>query len=190
MLSARVLRGCSGLGDRLRKQACGSRDLRGRGVPANPQTQGAACLGAVEAYGRDCVSRRPRSHREGDLPVPGHRGAGPPHRHAHGPIVVEPAGAVVSLLIPGAPSSVRASFCDQVHFFASADAAKDWLAEHPGAQKSDSPSSSRSSPRERHPAAVDRRLRRLSTPRRAAVALPDMPAYGLGRADGGAAQRQ
>ncbi|EHY87499.1 organomercurial lyase MerB [Saccharomonospora azurea] len=47
---------------------------------------------------------------------------------------VEPAGAVVSLVTPDAPTSVRAAFCNQVHFFASTDAAKDWLTEHPDAQ--------------------------------------------------------
>ncbi|WP_151482142.1 organomercurial lyase MerB [Streptomyces albicerus] len=51
-----------------------------------------------------------------------------------GPTDVEPAGAVVSVVAPDAPTSVRAAFCNQVHFFASADAAKDWLAEHPDAQ--------------------------------------------------------
>ncbi|GAB2883022.1 organomercurial lyase MerB [Streptomyces deserti] len=48
-----------------------------------------------------------------------------------GPRNVEPASAVVSLVTPGAPASVRSSFCNQSHFFTSADAAKDWLAEHP-----------------------------------------------------------
>lgn len=51
-----------------------------------------------------------------------------------GPTQVEPAGAVVSLVTPDTPTSIRASFCNQVHFFTSADAAKDWLTEHPGAQ--------------------------------------------------------
>ncbi|KUL42559.1 organomercurial lyase MerB [Streptomyces regalis] len=51
-----------------------------------------------------------------------------------GPTEVEPATAVVSLVTPDAPSSVRVSFCNQVRFFASADAAKDWLAEHPDAK--------------------------------------------------------
>ncbi|WP_171113235.1 MULTISPECIES: organomercurial lyase MerB [Streptomyces] len=51
-----------------------------------------------------------------------------------GPTDVEPATAVVSLVTPDAPSSVRVSFCNLVHFFASADAAKDWLAEHPDAR--------------------------------------------------------
>ncbi|MDX3204690.1 organomercurial lyase MerB [Streptomyces antibioticus] len=46
---------------------------------------------------------------------------------------VEPATAVVSIVAPDAPTSVRASFCNQVHFFATPDAGKDWLEEHPGA---------------------------------------------------------
>ncbi|MEU9426253.1 organomercurial lyase MerB [Streptomyces sp. NPDC048342] len=50
-----------------------------------------------------------------------------------GPTHVEPATAVVSVVTPDAPTSVRAAFCNQVHFFASADAAKDWLTEHPDA---------------------------------------------------------
>lgn len=46
---------------------------------------------------------------------------------------LEPATAVVSVLVPvGGSSSVRAAFCDQVHFFATAAAAQDWLTEHPG----------------------------------------------------------
>jgi alkylmercury lyase len=51
-----------------------------------------------------------------------------------GPTNVEPATAVVSLVAPDAPSSVRTSFCNQVHFFASAEAAKGWLTEHPDAR--------------------------------------------------------
>lgn len=44
-----------------------------------------------------------------------------------------PAEAVVSIVTPGQTGSIRRSFCDQVHFFASADAAGPWLGEHPGA---------------------------------------------------------
>jgi alkylmercury lyase len=44
---------------------------------------------------------------------------------------VEPATAVVSLVTPDAPTSVRISFCNQSHFFTSAEAATDWLADHP-----------------------------------------------------------
>lgn len=47
---------------------------------------------------------------------------------------VEPATAVVSVVDRCATSSVRASFCNHVHFFASEEAARPWLAEHPGAQ--------------------------------------------------------
>ena len=65
------------------------------------------------------------------------RATGEPVRLAvtpDGPTHVEPATAVVSVVTPHAPTSVRAAFCNQVHFFASADAAKDWLTEHPDAQ--------------------------------------------------------
>jgi alkylmercury lyase len=34
---------------------------------------------------------------------------------------------------PGRAVSIRAAFCNQVHFFSSADAAAPWLAEHPEA---------------------------------------------------------
>jgi alkylmercury lyase len=44
-----------------------------------------------------------------------------------------PPEAVVSLVTPEAPDSVRSAFCHQVHFFASRDAAAPWLAEHPEA---------------------------------------------------------
>jgi len=46
---------------------------------------------------------------------------------------VNPAGAVVSIVTPGETGSIRGAFCNQVHFFASADAAGPWLAEHPEA---------------------------------------------------------
>lgn len=46
---------------------------------------------------------------------------------------LDPPGAVVSLVTPDAPASVRAAFCHQVHFFASGDAAAPWLADHPEA---------------------------------------------------------
>lgn len=45
----------------------------------------------------------------------------------------EPATAVVSIVTPGSPASIRAAFCDQVHFFATPDAAQPWLHQHPGA---------------------------------------------------------
>lgn len=46
---------------------------------------------------------------------------------------VDPATAVVSLVAPDDCCSVRASFCNQVHFFSSHEAALPWLAEHRGA---------------------------------------------------------
>lgn len=46
---------------------------------------------------------------------------------------VEPDTAVVSIVTPDAPTSIRAAFCNQSHFFASPDTAKDWLGRHPGA---------------------------------------------------------
>jgi alkylmercury lyase len=46
---------------------------------------------------------------------------------------VDPPGAVVSLVTPDAPQSVRMSFCNQVHFFADQDDASSWLVEHPEA---------------------------------------------------------
>jgi alkylmercury lyase len=45
---------------------------------------------------------------------------------------VEPDTAVVSLVPTGDRSAIRSSFCDQVHFFASAEAATGWLDQHPG----------------------------------------------------------
>ena len=41
--------------------------------------------------------------------------------------------ATVSLIAPAASKQVRRAFCDYVHFFASADDAASWLAEHPDA---------------------------------------------------------
>lgn len=46
---------------------------------------------------------------------------------------LDPPEAVVSVVTPHAPASVRAAFCQQVHFFASPGAAVPWLAEHPEA---------------------------------------------------------
>ena len=46
---------------------------------------------------------------------------------------VEPPGAVVSIVTADAPTSLRAAFCDQVHFFVDGAAAAPWLADHPGA---------------------------------------------------------
>lgn len=44
---------------------------------------------------------------------------------------VEPATAVVSLVNPEDMRSVRSSFCNQVHFFASPEEAGPWLENHP-----------------------------------------------------------
>lgn len=46
---------------------------------------------------------------------------------------LDPATAVVSLVTPEDLAQVRTAFCNQVHFFASPDAAKPWLEQHPGA---------------------------------------------------------
>ena len=51
---------------------------------------------------------------------------------ADGVTHVEPATAVVSLVNPEDMSSVRSAFCNQVHFFTSADDAQPWLENHPG----------------------------------------------------------
>lgn len=52
---------------------------------------------------------------------------------AAGVTALDPVTAVVSVLVPdGGSSSVRASFCNQVHFFATTAAAHGWLTEHPG----------------------------------------------------------
>ena len=45
---------------------------------------------------------------------------------------IEPETAVVSVVTPDDLASVRASFCNHVHFFADTEAAQPWLAEHPG----------------------------------------------------------
>lgn len=49
-----------------------------------------------------------------------------------GVTALDPDTAVVSVLIPEGATSVRAAFCNQVHFFATPAAAHDWLTEHPG----------------------------------------------------------
>jgi alkylmercury lyase len=51
-----------------------------------------------------------------------------------GPHGVSPAGTVLSFLAPEAPfdADVVRSFCHFVHFFASEQAARQWIAEHPG----------------------------------------------------------
>ncbi|MDP9890107.1 organomercurial lyase MerB [Pseudarthrobacter enclensis] len=50
---------------------------------------------------------------------------------APGVTAVEPGTAVVSLVNPEDMSRVRSAFCNQVHFFASAQAAQPWLDAHP-----------------------------------------------------------
>lgn len=47
---------------------------------------------------------------------------------------VEPATAVVSLVNPDQITSIRSSFCNQVHYFSSAADAAGWLADHPDAE--------------------------------------------------------
>lgn len=44
---------------------------------------------------------------------------------------VQPPGAVVSAVITCDPDDIRGSVCDLGHFYASADAASGWAAEHP-----------------------------------------------------------
>ncbi|WP_219419322.1 organomercurial lyase MerB [Pseudonocardia nigra] len=53
---------------------------------------------------------------------------------AAGVVALEPATAVVSVVVPDACGSVRSAFCNQVHFFASPSAAQEWQTEHPGAE--------------------------------------------------------
>nr|WP_246308954.1 organomercurial lyase MerB [Kineosphaera limosa] len=47
---------------------------------------------------------------------------------------LEPATAAVSLVNPDQISSIRSSFCNQVHYFTSPEDAAGWLAEHPEAE--------------------------------------------------------
>lgn len=44
---------------------------------------------------------------------------------------LQPATAVVSVVVPEQCTSVRSAFCEQVHYFATRDTAERWLAEHP-----------------------------------------------------------
>lgn len=53
-----------------------------------------------------------------------------PHRVAD----LKPATAMVSLVNPEDMSSIRSSFCNQVHFFTSPEDAAPWLADHPEAE--------------------------------------------------------
>lgn len=50
---------------------------------------------------------------------------------AAGVLTVEPATAVVSLVNVGQDPSIRTSFCNQVHYFASLEDAQPWLEQHP-----------------------------------------------------------
>jgi alkylmercury lyase len=49
-------------------------------------------------------------------------------------VAVDPPQAVVSIVTPGQVPSIRAAFCHQVHYFSSAEDARGWLDEHPGAR--------------------------------------------------------
>lgn len=53
------------------------------------------------------------------------------HVDATGAARARPTTAVVSLINPEDIRSVRSAFCNQVHFFASAEAAQPWLQAHP-----------------------------------------------------------
>jgi alkylmercury lyase len=50
---------------------------------------------------------------------------------AAGAVKARPGTTVVSLIDPDDMRSVRSAFCNQVHFFASAEAAQPWLESHP-----------------------------------------------------------
>ncbi|KKC05009.1 organomercurial lyase MerB [Mycobacterium nebraskense] len=52
----------------------------------------------------------------------------------HGVTSVDPETAVVSLVNPENLTSIRSSFCNQVHYFTCARDAAPWLAEHPEGQ--------------------------------------------------------
>lgn len=71
--------------------------------------------------------------RKAQIESPCH-GTGKPVRLTVEPdrvINVEPSTSVVSIVTPEDMSSVRSAFCNQVHFFSSPNAAKDWLNQHP-----------------------------------------------------------
>ena len=51
-----------------------------------------------------------------------------------GVTAVEPATAVVSLVNPEDLTSIRSSFCNQVHYFTTAEDAQPWLNAHPGGE--------------------------------------------------------
>jgi alkylmercury lyase len=54
------------------------------------------------------------------------------HIDATGAVRAQPTSTVVSLVDPDDMTSVRSTFCNQVHFFASPEAAQPWLATHSG----------------------------------------------------------
>ncbi len=49
-----------------------------------------------------------------------------------GVAAVDPPTAVVSIVTPQQCTSVRSAFCNEVHFFVSPEAARQWRSEHPG----------------------------------------------------------
>jgi alkylmercury lyase len=51
-----------------------------------------------------------------------------------GVTTLDPATAVVSIVMPEQMSSVRTAFCNPGRFFATPDAARDWQAKHPGVE--------------------------------------------------------
>ncbi len=53
---------------------------------------------------------------------------------AAGVTSVEPATAMVSLVNPEEITSIRSSFCNQVHYFTSPEDAAEWLVAHPDAE--------------------------------------------------------
>ncbi|GLD45106.1 alkylmercury (organomercurial) lyase MerB [Mycobacterium kiyosense] len=71
--------------------------------------------------------------RTADVTSPCHSTGQPVHLTigTDGITSVEPATAVVSIVTPDAPTSIRAAFCNHVHFFANPEAAQPWLGEHP-----------------------------------------------------------
>ncbi|MBN9629121.1 MAG: organomercurial lyase MerB, partial [Actinobacteria bacterium] len=52
----------------------------------------------------------------------------------HGVQSVSPETAVVSLVNPEDMTSIRSAFCNQVHYFTSAEDAQTWLETHPGGE--------------------------------------------------------
>ncbi len=73
--------------------------------------------------------------RRAEIESPSH-GSGQPVRltvDPDGVTEVDPPTAVVSIVTPETGSSIRSAFCNEVHFFATADEAAGWLEQHPGA---------------------------------------------------------